>query len=123
MKKALLILIAVIGFGFSANAQKICRISGATDGSTIQVDYSHYDAATGYIYFSVSNDSQSTTANFNFDFNVTFSNGAKSGTINKRGSGQAKPQYSDTLPVFVSEIKGGEVIEVKVTAVSSTKCN
>ena len=117
MKKYLMILIAMVCFGVSANADKSCKISGAEDGSSIQVSYSHVDVDGGYVYFSTSNDSEKISANFTFSFSI-------SGIGTKKGSGMAKPLTSSEVKVSVPEIKGknADSITVTVDSVESNKC-
>ena len=121
MKKFLVIIVAVIGFGLSAKAGPppgSCRISDDPDKGTVMVSFDYFDTETGYAYFTASNDSNK-DANFSFKFQMADGTG-----VWYNGGGYVK--QSDTAPVkvYVPGLKGGNVDKMWVSdiVVQSAKC-
>lgn len=117
MKNILLILIALFGVNFAANAQS-CKISGANDGSTVMVTNDYQDG--NKIVIDLENDSDETCANVTVEVEVSYSH-SKPKTFT--GRGKSCPNSSCKLEIAIDEKNGSYAMTgYKVKKVSGTKC-
>lgn len=120
MKKVLVLLVALICFGATSNAQ-VCKISGSND--SVEVFDSYLDAANNQIVVTVGNDSNDISANVTVTVQVrVYNNGWSTQTFT--GKTLAKPNQTTTIKIKPT---GGYMIKddskiIKVD-ISGTKCN
>lgn len=120
MKKVLALLVALIGISFAANAQS-CKISGASDGSTVMVTNDYQEG--NKVVVNLENDSAETCANVTVEVNVSYK-GDKSQTFTGRGKSCPGSSCKIEIPIQINyngnshyPLKG-----YKVQKVSGTKC-
>lgn len=118
MKKLFLIMFALICFGATANAQS-CKISGASDGSTVMVANDYLDG--NKIVINLENDSEKTCANVTVEVEVTYTYSHIKETYT--GRGKSCPGSTCKIEIPVSPTKGNnKLTDYKVKGVSGTKC-
>ena len=118
MKKLLLIIVALLGINFAANAQS-CKISGTNDGSTILCTGQHMEG--NKVIVNLSNDSESTCANVTVTVKVTYANNS---TETFEGRGKSCPNQEAAITVYINTEKNGKRwTKYEVTSVSGNKCN
>ena len=120
MKKVLLMMFALICFGMTANAQS-CKISGASDGSTVMVTNDYQDGSK--VVVNLENDSNETCANVTVEVVVSYLGGfSKTYT----GRGKSCPGSTCKIEIPIQEKYNGNstysLKEYKVQKVSGTKC-
>lgn len=120
MKKILVLLMALIGISFAANAQS-CKISGASDGSTVMVTNDYQEG--NKVVVNLENDSEGTCANVTVEVIVSYA-GGKSQTYTGRGKSCPGSSCKIEIPVQ-SNYNGNSSYPLKgykVQKVSGTKC-
>ena len=118
MKKILFILVALLGITFTTNAQS-CKISGASDGSTVMVANDYLDG--NKIVINLENDSEKTCANVTVEVEVTYTYSHIKETYT--GRGKSCPGSTCKIEIPVSPTKGNnKLTDYKVKGVSGTKC-
>lgn len=120
MKKVLLILVAMLGISFAANAQS-CKIQGANDGSTVMVTNDYQDG--NKIVVNLENDSNEICANVTVEVTVSYAGG---NTKTYSGRGKSCPGTSCKIEIPIQENYNGQsrypLKGYKVQKVSGTKC-
>ena len=120
MKKVLLIMFALICFGMTAKAQS-CKISGASDGSTVMVSNDYQDG--NKVVVNLDNDSENTCANVTVEVEVSYA-GGNSKTYS--GRGKSCPSSTCRIEIPIQENYNGQshypMKGYKVRKVSGTKC-
>ena len=118
MKKIFLLLVALIGISYVANAQS-CKISGTNDGSTILCTDQHLDG--NKVVVNLSNDSENTCANVTVTVEVTYENNS---TKTFQGRGKSCPNAEAAINVYIETVNNGKNWKkYEVTGVSGNKCN
>lgn len=107
MKKVLLLLVALMGICFAANAQR-CEIKGANDGSTIEVQ--HHFVEGEKVVVLLGNDSEKICANV---------------TVIVTVDGKEFEGYGKSCPgrTKIEVLIGKPINTYKVKKVSGTKCD
>ena len=120
MKRVLLMMFALICFGMTANAQS-CKISGASDGSTVMVTNDYQDGSK--IVVNLENDSNETCANVTVEVVVSY---AGSNLKTYTGRGKSCPGSTCKIEIPIQEkYNGNTAYPMKgytVQKVSGTKC-
>lgn len=119
MKKILLVLVAMLGISFMANAQS-CKISGATDGSTIMVSQDRLEGDK--VIVNLENDSESTCANVTVTVEVSYGN---TDNNNKTFTGRVKscPNATATVTIPIQTTNKNLKLRTYKVTVSGNKCN
>lgn len=118
MKNLLILIVPLLFFCFSANAQS-CKISGSNDGSSILCTGQHMEGNN--VIVNLSNDSENTCANVIVVVKVTYEGGA---TQEFEGRGKSCPNQDAAISVYINtENKGKPYKKYEVTRVSGNKCN
>lgn len=125
MKKFIVVLVAVIGFGFAANAQQ-CTIQG-TNNSTIVVESCDLSGSTVNVV--VGNDDYQAHANVSFTVEVTYTFNSTTKT-KTYSSGTFRAQAGSSTPKSVSVDASMTVgtatykaTSASVKSISGSKCN
>jgi hypothetical protein len=118
MKKYLMILVAMIGFGISANAQSAqCKISG-TDNATFSASISSYDYEKGQVVVYAQNDSQKTATG---TVSVKWGNATKTITIIVTRESESTPK---TITFTAKDAQAAKTNGWEPTiSVNSARCN
>ena len=123
MKKALLMLFALICFGATVKAQTVCKISGSNDN--VEIFSSYIDEANNQVVVTVGNDSNDISANVTITVIVSAKQNGYSGMSQITISGKeiAKPNQTTTINIPLTKgysfTKDSKIIENKI---SGTKC-
>jgi hypothetical protein len=117
MKKILAILVAVIGFGLSVNAQTSaqCKISG-TDNATFSAFISSYDYEKGQVVVCAQNDSQKTVTG---TVTVKWGNDTKTITIIVARESESAPKIVTFASTNTAKANSWE----PKISVNSARCN
>lgn len=122
MKKALLLVVALICLGVTAKAQNVCKISGSND--SVEIFSKYVDVANNQIVVTVGNDSNDISANVTITGRVegALRDGRRGGQ-NFSGKTIAKPNQTTEIRIT---LPGGTKLdnETKITeiSISGTKC-
>ena len=134
MKKVILILVAVIGFGISANAGpgETCKIKGATDGSSVEITSCYLGSGKdeGKVIVIVDNDSRKIPANVKIGVTVTYENSSKvKKTYDYTGKGRAVANQSTRIEIPIKKThpestshNSYNASSVKATSITGNKC-
>ena len=123
MKKCLMILVALIGFGISVNAQS-CVIKETNDGSTCEVQSCYLSGDN--VIVNVINDSKDIAANVTVNVTVTYKYGISTKT--KQYSGKdvsiARVPLKIEIPISTTHPEHYSYVadSVVATSISGTKC-
>lgn len=123
MKKVILLILALICFGATTNAQ-VCKISGTNDN--VEVFTCYTDVANNQVVVRVSNDSNDISANVTVTVEVTGAQrsgypGTRSVTVT--GKGLAKPNGPTDIRIDMPS--GWTLLQssvVKCTDIDGSKC-